>query len=220
MPTSALPPELSQNLATSLRLLFLLTILTILPTIIIAMTSFTRIVVVLALLRQAIGTPTTPPAIIIVTLSLILTGFVMRPTLEEFNKVALQPYLAKEINEVEFLQKGVEPFKKFMLKNTRKRELKFFLELSNIEVKSPEEIPLTVLIPAFLVSELTIAFQIVFVVYLPFLLVDIIVASILMSLGMMMLPPVMVSLPIKILLFIVVDGWELLIGSLVKSYNY
>jgi len=220
LPTSALPPELSQNLATSLRLLFLLTILTILPTIIIAMTSFTRIVVVLALLRQAIGTPTTPPAIIIVTLSLILTGFVMRPTLEEFNKVALQPYLAKEINEVEFLQKGVEPFKKFMLKNTRKRELKFFLELSNIEVKSPEEIPLTVLIPAFLVSELTIAFQIVFVVYLPFLLVDIIVASILMSLGMMMLPPVMVSLPIKILLFIVVDGWELLIGSLVKSYNY
>ena len=201
MPTSALPPELSQNLATSLRLLFLLTILTILPTIIIAMTSFTRIVVVLALLRQAIGTPTTPPAIIIVTLSLILTGFVMRPTLEEFNKVALQPYLAKEINEVEFLQKGVEPFKKFMLKNTRKRELKFFLELSNIEVKSPEEIPLTVLIPAFLVSELTIAFQIVFVVYLPFLLVDIIVASILMSLGMMMLPPVMISLPIKLIFF-------------------
>jgi len=220
LPASVLPPELSQNLATSLRLLLILTVLTILPTIVIAMTSFTRIVIVLALLRQAMGTPTTPPAIVIVTLSLMLTGFVMRPTLEEFNRVALQPYLAKEINEVEFLQRGIEPFKEFMLKNTRKRELKFFLELAGLKVKSPREIPLTVLIPAFLVSELTVAFQIVFVVYLPFLLIDIVVASILMSLGMMMLPPVMVSLPIKILLFIVVDGWELLIGSLVKSYNF
>jgi len=124
-----------------------------------------------------------------------------------------------EINEIELLQRGIKPFQKFMLKNTRKRDLKFFLELANLKVKSPEEIPLTVLVPAFLVSELTVAFQIVFVVYLPFLLVDIIVASILMSLGMMMLPPVMVSLPIKILLFIAVDGWELLIGSIIKSYH-
>ncbi len=183
------------------------------------MTSFTRIVIVLALLRQAIGTPTTPPAIVIVTLSLILTGFIMRPTLEELNRVALQPYMAQEINEIELLQRSIKPFQEFMLKNTRKRDLKFFLELANVKVNSPEEIPLTVLIPAFLVSELTVAFQIVFVVFLPFLLVDIIVASILMSLGMMMLPPVMVSLPIKILLFIAVDGWELLIGSIVKSYH-
>ena len=219
MPVSALPVELSQSLATSLKLLLILTVLTILPTIIIAMTSFTRIVIVLALLRQAIGTPTTPPAIVIVTLSLILTGFIMRPTLEELNKVALQPYIAKEINEIEFLQRGIKPFQKFMLKNTRKKDLKFFLELAKVKVNSPEEIPLTVLIPAFLLSELTVAFQIVFVVYLPFLLVDIIVASILMSLGMMMLPPVMVSLPIKILLFISVDGWELLISSIVKSYH-
>ncbi|GAB6076251.1 flagellar type III secretion system pore protein FliP [Desulfurobacterium crinifex] len=218
MPVSALPAELSQSLATSLKLLLILTVLTILPTIIIAMTSFTRIVIVLALLRQAIGTPTTPPAIVIVTLSLILTGFIMRPTLEELNKVALQPYMAKEISEIELLQRGIKPFQEFMLKNTRKKDLKFFLELANVKVNSPEEIPLTVLIPAFLVSELTVAFQIVFVVYLPFLLVDIIVASILMSLGMMMLPPVMVSLPIKILLFIAVDGWELLIGSIVRSY--
>ena len=218
MPVSALPAELSQSLATSLKLLLILTVLTILPTIIIAMTSFTRIVIVLALLRQAIGTPTTPPAIVIVTLSLILTGFIMRPTLEELNRVALQPYMAKEISEIELLQRGIKPFQEFMLKNTRKRDLKFFLELANVKVNSPEEIPLTVLIPAFLVSELTVAFQIVFVVYLPFLLVDIIVASILMSLGMMMLPPVMVSLPIKILLFIAVDGWELLIGSIVRSY--
>jgi flagellar biosynthetic protein FliP len=219
LPAPTLPVELNQSLATSLRLLLILTVLTLLPTIIIAMTSFTRIVIVLALLRQAIGTPTTPPAIVIVTLSLILTGFIMRPTLEEFNRVALQPYMAKEINEFELLKRGVKPFEKFMLKNTRKKDLKFFLELAKIKVNSPEEIPLTVLIPAFLVSELTVAFQIVFVVYLPFLLIDIIVASILMSLGMMMLPPVMVSLPIKILLFIVVDGWELLIGSLVKSYH-
>ncbi|RUM41367.1 MAG: flagellar biosynthetic protein FliP [Desulfurobacterium sp.] len=219
MPVSALPAELSQSLATSLKLLLILTVLTILPTIIIAMTSFTRIVIILALLRQAIGTPTTPPAIVIVTLSLILTGFIMRPTLEELNRVALQPYIAKEINEIEFLQRGIKPFQKFMLKNTRKKDLKFFLELAKVKVSSPEEIPLTVLIPAFLVSELTVAFQIVFVVYLPFLLVDIIVASILMSLGMMMLPPVMVSLPIKILLFIAVDGWELLIGSIVRSYH-
>ena len=219
MPASVLPAELSQSLATSLRLLLILTVLTILPTIIIAMTSFTRIVIVLALLRQAVGTPTTPPAIVIVTLSLILTAFIMRPTFEELNRVALQPYLTMEINEVELLQRGIKPFREFMLKNTRKKDLKFFLELANLKVKSPEEIPLTVLIPAFLVSELTVAFQIVFVVYLPFLLVDIIVASILMSLGMMMLPPVMVSLPIKILLFIAVDGWELLIGSIVKSYH-
>jgi len=219
LPVSALPAELSQSLATSLKLLLILTVLTILPTIIIAMTSFTRIVIILALLRQAIGTPTTPPAIVIVTLSLILTGFIMRPTLEELNRVALQPYIAKEINEIEFLQRGIKPFQKFMLKNTRKKDLKFFLELAKVKVSSPEEIPLTVLIPAFLVSELTVAFQIVFVVYLPFLLVDIIVASILMSLGMMMLPPVMVSLPIKILLFIAVDGWELLIGSIVRSYH-
>jgi len=143
----------------------------------------------------------------------------MRPTLKEFNDVALQPYLSRKINEVEFLRRGTEPFKKFMLRNTRKRELGFFLKLSNLRVKSPREIPITVLIPAFLVSELTVAFQIVFVVYLPFLLIDIIVASILMSLGMMMLPPVMISLPIKILLFVVVNGWDLLIGSLVKSYS-
>ena len=143
----------------------------------------------------------------------------MRPTLEELNRVALQPYMAQEINEIELLQRSIKPFQEFMLKNTRKRDLKFFLELANVKVNSPEEIPLTVLIPAFLVSELTVAFQIVFVVFLPFLLVDIIVASILMSLGMMMLPPVMVSLPIKILLFIAVDGWELLIGSIVKSYH-
>ena len=219
MPLSALPPELSQSLATSLRLLLILTVLTILPTIIIAMTSFTRIVIVLALLRQAVGTPTTPPAIVIVTLSLILTAFIMRPTFEELNRVALQPYLNMEINEVELLHRGIKPFREFMLKNTRKRDLKFFLELAKLKVESPEEIPLTVLVPAFLVSELTVAFQIVFVVYLPFLLVDIIVASILMSLGMMMLPPVMVSLPVKILLFIAVDGWELLIGSIVKSYH-
>ena len=219
MPVSALPAELSQSLATSLKLLLILTVLTILPTIIIAMTSFTRIVIVLALLRHAVGTPTTPPAIIIVTLSLILTGFIMRPTLEELNKVALQPYIAREIDEIELLQRGIKPFQEFMLKNTRKRDLKFFLELAKVKVESPEEIPLTVLVPAFLVSELTVAFQIVFVVYLPFLLVDIIVASILMSLGMMMLPPVMVSLPVKILLFIAVDGWELLIGSIVKSYH-
>jgi len=165
LPSPVISPELTQSLASSLRILLLLTFLTILPTLIIAMTSFTRIVIVLSLLRQALGTPTTPPAIVIVTLSLILTGFVMRPTLEEFNKVALQPYLSKEINEVEFLERGVEPFKKFMLRNTRKRELNFFLRLSNLRVNSPEEIPLTVLIPAFLVSELTIAFQIVFVVY-------------------------------------------------------
>ena len=219
MPASVLPAELSQSLATSLRLLLILTVLTILPTIIIAMTSFTRIVIVLALLRQAVGTPTTPPAIVIVTLSLILTGFIMRPTLEELNEVALQPYIAKEINEIELLQRGIKPFQEFMLKNTRKKDLKFFLELADVKVNSPEEIPLAVLIPAYLISELTVAFQIVFVVYLPFLLVDIIVASILMSLGMMMLPPVMVSLPIKILLFIAVDGWELLIGSIVKSYH-
>ena len=183
------------------------------------MTSFTRIVIVLALLRQAVGTPTTPPAIVIVTLSLILTGFIMRPTLEELNEVALQPYITREIDEIELLQRGIKPFQEFMLKNTRKKDLKFFLELADVKVNSPEEIPLTVLIPAYLISELTVAFQIVFVVFLPFLLVDIVVASILMSLGMMMLPPVMVSLPIKILLFIAVDGWELLIGSIVKSYH-
>jgi flagellar biosynthetic protein FliP len=148
-----------------------------------------------------------------------MTAFIMKPTFEEVNKRALQPYFKGEIDEIALLERSVDPFKEFMLKNTRKKDLKFFLKLSKVKVKKKEEIPLTVLIPAFMVSELTIAFQIAFIIFLPFLLIDIIVASILMSLGMMMLPPVMISLPLKILLFIAVDGWELLLGSIVRSYH-
>lgn len=215
-----LSPELTQSLATSLKILFILTVLSVLPSLVIMMTSFVRVVIVLSLLRQAIGTPTTPPNIVIVSLSLILTFFIMSPTFKKVYDQVIIPYNEKKISDVEAIKRAYIPFKEFMLKNTRKKDIAFFVKLSKEKIKNPKDVPFYILIPAFMLTELTIAFQMVFTIFIPFLVIDLIVASLLISLGIMMLPPVMLSLPLKILLFVSVDGWTLLFYSLIKSFNY
>ncbi|NPA64582.1 MAG: flagellar type III secretion system pore protein FliP [Epsilonproteobacteria bacterium] len=208
-----------KNLDTSLKILFLFTILSLAPAILITMTSFVRIVIVLSLLRQALGVPQAPPNQVIIALALFLTFFIMKPVYEEIEKNAIEPYMQKKIDDALFLKRAVEPVKRFMIHNTSKEDLKLFLDIANERPKSPEEISLTTLIPAFLVSEIKIAFEIAFVIFLPFLVIDMLVASILMSMGMMMIPPMMISLPFKLILFILSDGWELLIKALIKSYQ-
>lgn len=208
-----------QNLDTSLKILFLITILSLAPAILITITSFTRIVIVLSLLRHALGIPQSPPNQVIIALSLFLTFFIMKPVFEEINKSAIVPYMNKNINDMEALQKAKEPIKKFLLKNTRKEDIKLFIDLSNKKPKSSEELDLLTLIPAFLVSEIKVAFEVVFVIFLPFLVIDLLIASILMSMGMMMIPPMMISLPFKLILFVLADGWELLIKALIESYR-
>ena len=208
-----------QNLDTSLKILFLITILSLAPAILITITSFTRIVIVLSLLRHALGIPQSPPNQVIIALSLFLTFFIMKPVFEEINKSAIVPYMNKNINDMEALQKAKEPIKKFLLKNTRKEDIKLFIDLSNKRPKSSEELDLLTLIPAFLVSEIKVAFEVVFVIFLPFLVIDLLIASILMSMGMMMIPPMMISLPFKLILFVLADGWELLIKALIESYR-
>jgi len=208
-----------QNLDLSLKILFLMTVLSLAPAILITVTSFTRIVIVLSLLRHALGIPQSPPNQVIIALALFLTAFIMKPVFEEINKNAITPYMNKEINDKEAIQRAVEPVKRFMLSNTRKEDLKLFIELSGENPRSPEELGMMTLIPAFLVSEIKIAFEVVFIIFLPFLVIDLLVASILMSMGMMMIPPMMISLPFKLILFVLSDGWELLIKALVVSYK-
>jgi flagellar biosynthetic protein FliP len=203
----------------TLKLLFLFTALALIPSILIAITSFTRIVIVLSLLRHALGTPQTPPNQVVIALALFLTLFTMSPVIKEVEKRALEPYLAGKITEVEAVRRASAPIKEFMLRNTRKEELKLFLDIRGERPKSPEELSFTTLIPAFMVSEIKTAFEFVFVVFLPFVLIDLLVASILMSMGMMMIPPMMLSLPFKLILFVVSGGWELLIKTLVESYR-
>jgi len=184
------------------------------------MTSFTRILIVLHLVRQALGTQTTPPAHLVSALALLLTGFVMAPTLAEVNRTALAPWLDGAITEGEMLKAAVVPFREFMLEHTREEDLATFLELSDAPPPaSPDEIPLMTLASAFVTSELRAAFQMGFVLFLPFVVIDIVVASVLMSLGMFMLPPVMISLPCKLLLFVLVDGWTLVVQSLAASFR-
>ncbi len=208
-----------EQVSTALQVVILLTVLTLAPAILIMMTSFTRLAVVLSLLRNALGTQQMPPAQIIVGLSLFLTFFIMAPT---FNKVydnALGPYLDGKLGQTEFFQKAVEPLRDFMLKQTRKKDLGLFMRIAG--EKKPQNaaaVPLSSLIPAFVISELKTAFEIGFLIYVPFLVIDMVVASVLLSMGMMMLPPVMVSLPFKLMLFVLVDGWHLIVGSLVKSF--
>lgn len=203
-----------------LQILVLLTVLALIPTILIMTTSFTRIVVVLSFVRNALGTNQMPPNQVLIGIALFMTLFVMSPAVKEINQQAVQPYLKEEITQEEAFQNAEEPLREFMLKQTRSKDLTLFINMAKIEKpKNYNEIPLTVLIPAFIVSELRIAFQIGFMIYVPFLLIDFIVASILMSMGMMMVPPVMISLPFKILLFVMVDGWYLLTNSLVASFN-
>ncbi|WP_461829706.1 flagellar type III secretion system pore protein FliP [Aquifex sp.] len=210
------------ELSDAVRLLILLTILSLAPSILIMFTSFIRIVVVLSVLRQAIGLPQVPPNQVIISLALFLTFFIMKPVIEDINQNAFQPLIREEITDEEFFKRTERIIKNFMLQHTRKETLKAFLEVANIDknsLKSPEDIPLRVVIPAFMVSELKTAFEIVFLLYLPFLIIDMVVASILISMGIIMIPPQLISLPFKIMLFVLANGWELVILSLVRSYS-
>jgi flagellar biosynthesis protein FliP len=218
--TSSPGPAGGTTYSFSIEALLLLTSLTFLPAALLMMTSFTRIVIVLALLRQAIGTMQAPPNQVIVGLALFLTLFIMGPVFEKIYEVAWQPYSANQINFLEATQRGVEPLKGFMLKQTRQEDLALFVKLSNHPpLQGPEETPLKILVPAYVISELKTAFQIGFIVFIPFLIIDMVVASVLMSMGMMMLSPMLVSLPFKIMLFVLADGWNLLIASLVQTFQ-
>ncbi len=203
-----------------LKLLVLLTVLALAPSILVMMTSFTRIVVVLAFLRQALGTQQSPPTQVLIGLALFLTAFVMAPVWRAMDERAIEPYLHHEISQKEAVARALAPLKRFMAANTRKDDLAALLEASgNPKPKGPEEAPLAALVPAFVISELRTAFEIGFLIYLPFVVIDLVVASVLMSMGMMMLPPVMISLPLKLVLFVLVDGWRLLVENLVRSYQ-
>ncbi len=203
-----------------LQLIILITILSLAPSILVMMTSFTRIVVVLSFLRTAMGLQQTPPNSVVVSLALFLTAFVMMPTLEAVYDEALEPLIAEDITEFEALDRAQGPVRTFMLGHVRENDLRLFLDLTDTqEVEAPEATPMRALIPAFMISELRRAFEIGFLLFLPFLIIDMVVASILMSMGMMMLPPVMISLPFKLIFFVLVDGWYMVAGSLVQSYG-
>jgi flagellar biosynthetic protein FliP len=204
----------------SLKLLILLTILSVAPSILLLMTSFTRIAIVLSFVRTALGTQQMPPNQVIMGLSLFLTFFIMGPTFQEINQQALQPFLKGEISQQEAFTKASVPMKEFMAKQTRESDLKLFLEYRHeTNIKSIQEIPLTSLVPAFVISELKTAFQMGFLIFIPFVVIDMIVSSILMAMGMMMVPPSLIALPFKILLFILVDGWHLVVQSLFVSFT-
>lgn len=204
----------------SLQILLLLTVLTLAPAILILMTSFTRIIVVLSFVRNALATQQMPPNQVLVGLALFLTLFIMMPTWNRVNADAVQPYLAGEISQTEAANRAAVPLKEFMLKQTRDKDLQLFVSLSETPVPAqPQDLPLSVVVPAFAISELKTAFQIGFAVFIPFIVIDMVVASALMSMGMMMLPPMMISLPFKILLFVMVDGWNLIVRSLVLSFR-
>jgi len=208
-----------EEMTVGMKILFLLTILSLAPAMLVMVTSFTRIVVVLSLLRQALGLHSMPPNQVVVGMALFLTFFVMSPVWQEVNREAIQPYLAKEIVEKEAMTRAMTPIRSFMLRQTREKDLSLFLTMSKRgRPKNVSEIPSLVIVPAFVTSELKTAFQIGFFIYIPFLILDMVVASVLLSMGMLMLPPMMIVLPFKLLLFVLVDGWYLLVGSLVKSF--
>jgi len=212
--------ETPQQVSTTLQLLFLLTVLSLAPAILVMVTSFTRIIVVLGLLRQALGTQQMPPNQVLVGLALFLTFFVMAPTYTDVNQKALQPYLKKKVSHQEAFDRALVPIREFMFKQTREKDLGLFVHLSKTPLpKGPEDVPTHVLIPAFMISELKTAFQIGFVIFIPFLIIDMVIASALMSMGMLMLPPIFISLPFKIILFVLADGWFLVVGSLVRSFG-
>jgi flagellar biosynthetic protein FliP len=208
------------KVATVIQLLFILTVLSMAPSILLMLTSFTRVLVVMSLLRHALGTQQMPPNQIIIGLSLFITMFIMAPVWNRVNEEALKPYYAEQISWEEVLSKGAVPIKEFMMRQTREKDIALFVKISKEKrPEKPSDISLPVLIPSFIISELKTAFQIGFMVYLPFLIIDMVVASILLSMGMMMLPPVMVSMPFKLLLFVLVDGWNLIVGSVVQSFK-
>ncbi|MBP9019996.1 MAG: flagellar type III secretion system pore protein FliP [Syntrophobacterales bacterium] len=206
--------------AVVLQLLLLLTVLSLAPAILIMLTSFTRIVVVLSLLRHALGTQGMPPNQVIIGLSLFLTFFIMGPVWNQVNTQAVQPYFSKQISTEKAIEMATPPLRDFMLKQTREKDIALFIKVSNSKrPEKPSDVGMSVLVPAFVISELRTAFQIGFLIYLPFLVLDMVVASVLLSMGMLMLPPIMVSLPFKLLLFVMVDGWYLIVGSLVQSFG-
>lgn len=211
--------EDSQSVSGTLQILLVLTVISLAPSILIMVTSFTRIVIVLHFVRSALGTQTTPPNQILIGLALFLTFFIMSPVLTQVNQDAIQPLSKGEITQEVAFEKGLAPIRTFMFEQTREKDLKLFLNISEIyEVNDLEDIPTTVLIPSFIISELRTAFIIGFVIYIPFIVIDMVVASTLMSMGMMMLPPTTISMPFKILLFILADGWNLIIGQVVQTF--
>jgi flagellar biosynthesis protein FliP len=225
-PTPALAQDLPIDLgggsttALIIQIIALVTVLSLAPSILVMVTSFTRIVVVLSFLRSALGVQQTPPNAVLISLALFLTFFIMAPVFEDAYRLGIEPLLLDQIDEMEAFALTVEPFREFMLAHVREQDLRLFLDMADIEtVDGPEDVPLQALIPSFMISELRRAFEIGFLLFLPFLIIDMVVASILMSMGMMMLPPVMISLPFKIIFFVLVDGWYLVAGSLVQSYG-
>ncbi|MET4162619.1 MULTISPECIES: flagellar type III secretion system pore protein FliP [Marinobacterium] len=210
----------TSNYSVTIQILALMTLLTFLPAMLMMMTSFARIIIVFAILRQALGLQQTPSNQIIIGLSLFLTLFIMSPVLEEVNVRAVQPYMAEELGPMEAFEAAGVPFHEFMLNQTRESDLQLFMRISETPpVETAEEIPFTILIPAFVTSELKTAFQIGFMLFIPFLVIDLVVASVLMAMGMMMLSPIIISLPFKIMLFVLVDGWAMVIGTLAASFG-
>lgn len=209
-----------KEIVNSIKILMVLTVLTLAPAILILMTSFTRIIIVLSFVRQALGTQQMPPNQLLVGLALFITFFIMSPFLTKINNDAIQPFVEGKINQEVALERAAAPLRKFMFHQTRDADLALFVKLSRAEQpKTRADVATSTLIPAFIISELKTAFQIGFIIYLPFLVIDMVTASVLMAMGMMMLPPVIISLPFKIMLFVFVDGWALLVGSLVKSFG-
>jgi flagellar biosynthetic protein FliP len=211
--------EDGESLSATLQMLLVLTVITLAPSILIMVTSFTRIVIVLHFVRSALGTQTTPPNQILVGLALFLTFFIMSPVFTQINTNAIQPLSKGDITQEEAFEAGVKPLRTFMIEQTEIKDLKLFRDIAQLpEIQSVDDIPITVIIPSFIISELRKAFIIGFLIYIPFIVIDMVVASTLMSMGMMMLPPTMISMPFKILLFIMADGWNLIVGELVKTF--
>ena len=208
-----------KSYSVTLQILAVMTLLTVLPSLLVMMTSFTRIIIVFSILRQAMGTPQTPSNQILLGLALFLTFFIMSPVLEKANDEALQPYLSDQLSADVAIKKGIQPFREFMLRQTRNDDLEMFARISGMPpINDAEDVPLSLLLPAFVTSELKTAFQIGFMIFIPFLIIDMVVASVLMSMGMMMLSPLIISLPFKLMLFVLVDGWALIMETLAASF--
>jgi len=213
-------PDTPKQLVSSLNVLVVLTLLVLAPSMVLAMTTFTRFVIVFGFLRQAMGTQQVPPTQVLIMLAMILTFFVMEPVGTKAYEAGIKPYIAEEIGYDEAYEKTTLPLKNFMIRNTREKDLALFFRIRKMEnPQSVADVPLSIVVPAFVISEIKTAFEIGFLIFLPFLVIDMVVASILMSMGMMMLPPVMISLPFKLLVFVLVDGWNILVGSLVSSFR-
>ncbi|MFK8053580.1 MAG: flagellar type III secretion system pore protein FliP [Woeseiaceae bacterium] len=212
-------PEATQQLSLSLQILVLMTLLTLLPALLLSMSAFIRLIIVLSILRQALGTAQTPPNQVLIGISLFLTFFIMAPVLTTVNETAVQPYNEGQLTMQEAITTGMQPIRSFMLDQTRDADIKLFSDIAGYSgFDSVVDIPLSIIIPAFMVSELKTAFQIGFLIFIPFLIIDLVVSSVLMSMGMMMLSPMLISLPFKLMLFVLVDGWALLLGTLASSF--